>query len=77
MVGRGSPGDMAVICGLTGEERKAWIGAYEGDGDEFGLAGEISELQRVSVLCLCFAVCKSPNNTIISWAKFVHLKKIS
>lgn len=77
VVGRGSPGDMAVICGLTEEERKAWIGAYEGDGDEFGLAGEISELQRVSVLCLCFAVCKSPNNTIISWAKFVHLKKIS
>ncbi|OXG28540.1 ribonuclease P/MRP protein subunit POP1 [Cryptococcus neoformans Bt120] len=47
VVGRGSPGDMAVICGLTEEERKAWIGAYEGDGDEFGLAGEISELQRL------------------------------
>lgn len=47
VVGRGSPGDMAVICGLTEEERKAWIGAYEGKSDEFGSAGETSELQRL------------------------------
>lgn len=79
VLGRGSPGDMAVICGLTEEERKAWIEAYEGESDEFGLAGEISELQRVSILRLSVLLfCKPPNNTIIiSWAKSVHPKKIS
>lgn len=78
VLGRGSPGDMAVICGLTEEERKAWIEAYEGESDEFGLAGEISELQRVSILRLSVLLfCKPPNNTIIiSWAKSVHPKKI-
>lgn len=43
VVGRGFFGDMVVICGLIEEERKVWIGVYEGDGDEFGLVGEISE----------------------------------
>ncbi|WVQ77825.1 hypothetical protein IAR50_007516 [Cryptococcus sp. DSM 104548] len=47
VVGRGSPGDMAVICGLSGEERQEWIKAYEMEDDGFNLAGEVSQLQKL------------------------------
>ena len=56
MLGRGSPGDMAVIYMISAEERKDWIHAHELDVN-LGRAGyldpaigdfPVSEIQKVS-----------------------------
>ncbi|ODN98010.1 hypothetical protein I350_07651 [Cryptococcus amylolentus CBS 6273] len=47
VLGRGSPGDMAMICGLVGEKREKWIQAYEREDDGFNFAGEVTELQKL------------------------------
>ncbi|WVQ79961.1 hypothetical protein IAT38_002062 [Cryptococcus sp. DSM 104549] len=62
VLGRGSPGDMAVICGLGAEERREWIAAYEkgGEGDELVFAGEVSELQKLGA-------SREPEEGLIGW----------
>ncbi|OCF60925.1 ribonuclease P/MRP protein subunit POP1 [Kwoniella mangroviensis CBS 10435] len=45
ILGRGSPGDMAILCTLTKEERVKWIEAYE-KGDQVD-SGELSDLHKL------------------------------
>ncbi|WVW84177.1 hypothetical protein I302_106207 [Kwoniella bestiolae CBS 10118] len=45
VLGRGSPGDMAMICGLPKGERKEWIEAYE-KGDKAD-SGELNDLHKL------------------------------
>lgn len=48
VLGRGSPGDMAIVYALSAGDRETWIKALE-DG-RVNHAGDIRDIQRVSLV---------------------------